>query len=406
VAAGGVAPAGAQAAPAGAPNASVPAAPGLSPVAGAPAGATGNPTPGSAAVPGGATAAGGAAPSTPAAASVPATPPATVPTETAAQLIEKARAQFQRRDIDGSVALLRTAVEAEPTNRTALGMLTEVLQFVGGQASQRGDKTGANRLFIESAGFARKLKAAHPALNEGEMKILANALYNEACAYNLQDQADKALASLRESVDAGFSDVANLDNDTDLASLREKPEFKAIRDDMAKLAVVAAAKALEAAKVEAQELLAKGETFPFDFQLTDINDKPVKLADFKGKVLIVDFWGTWCPPCRMEIPHFVELKNKHGKEGLEIVGLNYERVDAAVVKDTIKKFAAENSMNYQCAVGDQATQQKVPKLEGFPTTLFIDRSGKVRLKVVGYHELAKLEAIVSLLLAEPAPAGG
>ncbi|HEV3023312.1 MAG TPA: hypothetical protein VGX76_12630, partial [Pirellulales bacterium] len=64
-----------------------------------------------------------------------------MPTETAAQLIDKARAQFQRRDIDGSVALLRTAVEAEPTNRTALGMLTEVLQFVGGQASQRGDKT-------------------------------------------------------------------------------------------------------------------------------------------------------------------------------------------------------------------------------------------------------------------------
>lgn len=122
-------------------------------------------------------------------------------------------------------------------------------------------------------------------------------------------------------------------------------------------------------------------------------------------MLIVDFWGTWCPPCRKEIPHFVELKSKYGKDGLEIVGLNYEG-DAATAKETIKKFAAENKMNYRCAVGDEATQKKVPNLQGYPTTLFIDRTGKVRLKVVGYHPMAELEAIVSLLLAEPAPPAG
>jgi len=258
-------------------------------------------------------------------------------------------------------------------------------------------------MFIEAAGFMRKLRTAHPDLNLGEKQALANALYNEACAFNLQGQADKSLASLRESADAGFSDVKNLDQDKDLASLHDRPEFKAIRDDMAKSAVVAAEEAGKLAQAEVKELLAKGESFAFDFQLTDLDDQPVKLADFKGKVLIVDFWGTWCPPCRMEIPHFVELKNKYGKDGLEIVGLNYERVDAALVKETIKRFAVENSINYRCAVGDPATQQKVPNLEGFPTTLFIDRTGKVRLKVVGYHPMAKLEAIVSLLLAEPAP---
>jgi thiol-disulfide isomerase/thioredoxin len=413
--ASGAATAGSPAASTGAPEAGLrdkaPEAlrPGLAPIGGqgkadgkvpstpvAPSGAPGTPSP-----------AGSNAPAVPPAATgAPATPPATVPTESAAQLIEKAKSQFQRRDIDGGVASVRAAVAAEPTNRMALAMLTDVLQAVGGQASQRGDKNGANAMFIESASFARKLKAAHPDLNDGERQLLANALYNEACAYNLQGQSDKALTSLRESVDAGFSDVKNLDQDSDLASLREKPEYTAIRDEMAKLAVVAAEKALEAAKAEAQELLGKGESFPFDFELTDIEDKSIKLADFKGKVLIVDLWGTWCPPCRMEIPHFIELKNKYGAEGLEIVGLNYERVDAAVVKDTVKKFVDENKMNYRCAVLDQATQQKVPGLNAFPTTLFIDRSGKVRLKVVGYHPLAKLEAIVSMLLAEPAPTEG
>jgi len=335
---------------------------------------------------------------------VPGTPAA--PTVTVDQLLQKAQMQAQRRDIDGCVASLREALAIEPKHRVVLVALSGLLQQVGGQASQRGDKEGANAKFLEAAGLMRKLRTAHPDLNDGEKQALANALYNEACAYALQSQSDKALVSLREAVDAGFSDVGNLDKDTDLVSLRDKPEYNAIRDDMAKLAVVAAQKALELAQVEAKELLAKGESFPFDFQLTDVNDKSVKLADFKGKVLIVDFWGTWCPPCRAEIPHFVELKNRYGKDGFEIVGLNYERVPEAQVKDTIKKFMSENSMNYQCAVGDQATQQMVPKLEGYPTTLFIDRAGKVRAKIVGGQPLAKLEAIVALLLAEPAPAGG
>ena len=303
--------------------------------------------------------------------------------------------QAQNRDVPGLLASLRDAVKVEPTHREALFALGNVLQQVAGQAVQQGDQKGALAMYIEAAEAMRKLKAAYPELNENEKLIYSNAMYNDACAQNLQGQADKALAALEEAVASGFSDVGNLDQDNDLASLRDKPEFATIRANMAKNA-----------EAGAKEQLAKGQTFAFDFQLTDLDGMPIKLADFKGKVLIVDFWGTWCPPCRAEIPHFVDLKKNHEKDGLEIVGLNYERVEAAKVNETIKNFMTANGMNYRCAVGDDATQQQVPNLTGYPTTLFIDRTGKVRLMLVGAQPKATLEAIVSVLLAEPAQDAG
>jgi thiol-disulfide isomerase/thioredoxin len=151
-------------------------------------------------------------------------------------------------------------------------------------------------------------------------------------------------------------------------------------------------------------VLAAGESFPFDFSLTDFSGQAINLTGFQGKVLIVDIWGTWCPPCRAEIPSFVKLQAEYGPQGLQIVGLNYENAEnEAAAKELVNKFIQENGMNYPCAMGTPAIQQQVPNFEGYPTTLFIDRTGKVRAKVVGSHEYAFLEAIVKILLAEAAP---
>ena len=142
------------------------------------------------------------------------------------------------------------------------------------------------------------------------------------------------------------------------------------------------------------------QSFDFSFALPDLEGNTVSLANFKGKVVIVDVWGTWCPPCRMEIPHFVELQKKYRDAGLEIVGINYERVPADQWRDTIKKFVEENGVTYTCVIGDAATQQSIPNFNAYPTTLFVDRAGKVRQTLVGAHELSVLEGIVGPLLAE------
>jgi thiol-disulfide isomerase/thioredoxin len=157
--------------------------------------------------------------------------------------------------------------------------------------------------------------------------------------------------------------------------------------------------------------MAEYKPFPFDFKLLDLDGKPFALASLKGKVVVVDVWGTWCPPCRAEVPHFVELQKTYGKQGLQIVGINYERAPDPI--PGIKTFAKEYGINYPLVIGDDETQKKIPDFQAFPTTLFIDRKGDVRLVAVGARPHEYLESVVKKLLAEtdppdglgPAPAG-
>src|SRR6516165_7654652 len=79
-----------------------------------------------------------------------------------------------------------------------------------------------------------------------------------------------------------------------------------------------------------------------DWQLSDVDGKPVKLSDFKGKVIILDFWATWCPPCRAEIPGFVAIQKKYADKGLTVVGVSVDQQGASVVKP----FMQQLKMNY------------------------------------------------------------
>jgi thiol-disulfide isomerase/thioredoxin len=312
--------------------------------------------------------------------------------KTAQDYIAEAQKHQRAGKTDDAIAALREAARLEPQNKSLALGLSQLIQQHAGQLAQTGELKRAYPMFVESAEIARKTIGDPKNANANEKKFLANVLYNEACGLAMTGDPAKALNSLREAFEAGFDDIGLANRDEDLTEVRKLPEFKTLVDEQT-------AKISQAARDEAKKLIAKQEAFPFDFELTDINDKPIKLADFKGKVTIVDFWGTWCPPCRMEIPHFVELQNKYKKD-LQIVGLNYERVEGDAAKETIKKFVEDNGMNYPCAIGDEATQNQVPNLQGYPTTLFIDRTGKVRLQVVGYHPMAKLEGIVSELIDE------
>lgn len=104
-----------------------------------------------------------------------------------------------------------------------------------------------------------------------------------------------------------------------------------------------------------------------------------------------------------EIPSFVKLQTKYADQGFQIIGLNYERAETEEegIK-LIRDFKEANKMNYPCLIGDTPTRTQVPGFRGYPTTLFIDRSGKVRMQFVGAHPYSRLESIVVALLAEPA----
>ena len=129
----------------------------------------------------------------------------------------------------------------------------------------------------------------------------------------------------------------------------------------------------------AADAKAAGKAAPLDFTLKDMNGVDVKLASFKGKPIIVNFWATWCGPCRAEIPSLVELQTQYGAEGKDIVILGIS-VDDPIEK--LKPYAAQMKMNYPVLVGNgrDDVQDAFGPLWGIPVTVFIDREGRIAKK--------------------------
>ncbi|MQA31768.1 MAG: redoxin domain-containing protein [Luteitalea sp.] len=111
-----------------------------------------------------------------------------------------------------------------------------------------------------------------------------------------------------------------------------------------------------------------------NFTLKDVAGKDVTLSDFKGKVLVVDFWATWCGPCKVEIPHFIEFQDKYGKDGLQIVGIS---VDDTV--DKLEPYVREMKMNYPVlqGLGHDDVQDAYGPILGIPVSVVISRDGKI-----------------------------
>lgn len=127
---------------------------------------------------------------------------------------------------------------------------------------------------------------------------------------------------------------------------------------------------------------------------TDLTGREVSLAALKGKVVVVDFWATWCGPCRTEIPGYIELQKKHGPEGLVIVGVSLDQKGAKYVK----QFAEKNSMNYTVVMGDNAAVDAFGGFEAIPTTFLIGRDGRILHEKTGAMETAEYEQIVKKAL--------
>lgn len=137
------------------------------------------------------------------------------------------------------------------------------------------------------------------------------------------------------------------------------------------------------------------KTANLDFTLKNVNGASVNLAAYKGKVILLDFWATWCSPCKVEIPGFMELYAKYKSRGLVVVGVS---VDDTI--EQLRPFVAEYQMNYPVLLGvsNDAIQEAYGPMWGLPTTFIIDRRGKICQKHMGLTAKEQFEkAILGLL---------
>lgn len=110
-----------------------------------------------------------------------------------------------------------------------------------------------------------------------------------------------------------------------------------------------------------------------EFTLKDSNGKPVKLSDYRGKAVVLDFWATWCGPCKVEIPWFVEFQQKYKDRGLVVLGV----ASGDEYWNVIQPFAKKMRINYPLVLGNDTTADLYGGIEALPTTFIIDRQGRI-----------------------------
>jgi len=151
----------------------------------------------------------------------------------------------------------------------------------------------------------------------------------------------------------------------------------------------------------------KGKPAP-DFTLQDLRGKKVSLADFKGKALLINFWATWCGPCKVETPWLVELRNQYAAKGFEVLGISAEGDDLqpgdkegwAKDKAAIAKFVKEEKMPYPVLINGDSISKPYGGIDAMPTSFYVDRSGNVVNVQLGLTSKDDMEANIRKTLGE------
>jgi peroxiredoxin len=137
-----------------------------------------------------------------------------------------------------------------------------------------------------------------------------------------------------------------------------------------------------------------------DFTLQSLDGKTVRLSDFRGKPVVLNFWATWCGPCKIEMPWFVDLQKQYGPAGLQFLGV---AMDDASTKD-IAEFAESMKVNYPILIGKDTVGDAYGGVQFLPETFFIDRDGKVVDKVFGLKGRGEIEDAIKKILGPGAVA--
>jgi len=133
-----------------------------------------------------------------------------------------------------------------------------------------------------------------------------------------------------------------------------------------------------------------------EFVVQDLSGKDLVLRSFRGKVVLLNFWATWCAPCLLEMPVFAKWQQQYGPQGLQVVGISMDD-DSAPVRRVLSKL----KLNYPIAMGDAVLGERYGGVLGLPLTYLIDQRGVVRAKIQGETDVNTIEKQLKLILAQP-----
>ncbi len=132
-----------------------------------------------------------------------------------------------------------------------------------------------------------------------------------------------------------------------------------------------------------------------EFSMKDLRGRDISSVDLRGKVVLIDFWATWCQPCKKEMPGYQKLVDLYGSRGFAVIGFKF---DTMADTENPVQFARKIGVRYPLAVASDDLKQKFGGIEGLPTTLLYDRHGILRKKIIGFEYTDALEAALKPLL--------
>ncbi len=133
------------------------------------------------------------------------------------------------------------------------------------------------------------------------------------------------------------------------------------------------------------------------FTLEDASGEDVKLSEYQGKVVLLNFWATWCQPCNEEIPWFIEFENRYREQGLAVLGVSMDETGWKAVRP----YVQARKMNYPVMLASRQVAESYGPVDALPTTFIIDRSGNIAGKYIGVPDRSTYENKIQELLAEP-----
>lgn len=134
-----------------------------------------------------------------------------------------------------------------------------------------------------------------------------------------------------------------------------------------------------------------------EFALKDANGASVKLADYQGKVVLLNFWATWCGPCKIEIPWFIDFEQRYKDRGFAVLGIAMDEEGWEIVKP----YITEKKVNYRVVIGNDTTANLYGGVESLPTSFILDREGRIAKVHIGLVSKKEYENDITALLSDP-----